>query len=116
MGWYAYYRTQELGWIVRRTSSEISQTRWQSLLWRRMEVCGVRGVAIAKWLLYWETRVPWQIRLIGVHRRGRGRIHLVSDSLRRNPLLDTERAEVIERVLVHPILPSWRECRAQARD
>jgi hypothetical protein len=68
-----------------------------------MEVCGVRGVAIAKWLLYWETRVPWQIRLIRVHGRERRRIYLVSDSLRRNSLLDTERAEIIERVLEHPI-------------
>jgi hypothetical protein len=71
-----------------------------------MEVCGVRGVAIAIWLLYWETRVPWQIRLIGVHGRERRRIYLISDSLRWNPLLDTERVEIIERVLEHPILSS----------
>lgn len=66
-------------------------------------MCGVRGVAIAKWLLYWET---WQIRLILVHGRERRRIYLVSDSLRWNPLLDAERAEIIERVLEHPILSS----------
>ena len=79
-------------------------------------MCGIGRVTIAIRLLYWETRVPRNIRLIRVHGRKRRRIYLVNGSLRRNALLDTECAEFIKRVLEHPTLSSRGKCRAQARD
>jgi hypothetical protein len=69
-----------------------------------MEVWRIRRVTIAKWLLHWETWVPWHVGLIGIHGRERSRIHLVHSSLRWDTLLDTERAEVVERVLKHSTL------------
>lgn len=79
-------------------------------------MCGIRRVAIAKWLLYWKTRVPRHVYLIRVHGRERCRIHLIHGSLRRDALLDIKCAELIKWVLKHPTIPPGRERGTQAWD
>ena len=99
----AHNRAQELRRIVWWASSEIRQSRGQSLLWRHVKV---GRIPITERRLHRKTWVPLHVGLVREHGWDRGRIHLVNVPLRLDTLLDTECVKFIKGVLEHAAISS----------